>query len=164
MTTMVNHITCKLPTIHPKVALLRFCINKGVTGIFFWGGKVIFPWFFPGVKYFFPVENSHFGTPKTNFRHFQKWKAKKEKRGKRSSTPFVTFPPSLLQFSFFCSQFSPHFSLPLFSQYVGKNFPVRSLWGALCPPACYATVHKDLFSKYKYMYICTYTLLFTPQI
>ena len=41
--------------------------HRGVTGIFFRGGKVIFPWFIPGVKCFFPVENSHFGTPKTNF-------------------------------------------------------------------------------------------------
>ena len=54
-------------------------VVRGVTGIFFWGGKVIFPDFFPGVKCFFPVENSHFGRPKTNFRRFQKWKAKKKK-------------------------------------------------------------------------------------
>ena len=43
--------------------------NKGVTGKIFWGGKVIFPDFFPGVKCFFPVENFHFGRPKTNFIH-----------------------------------------------------------------------------------------------
>ena len=81
--------------------------SRGVTGIFFWGGKVIFPDYFPGVKCFFPVENSHFGRPKTNLRRFQKRKAKKKKK---SSPLFITFPtsisnfpPSLLQFSFFSS-------------------------------------------------------------
>ena len=34
--------------------------SRGVRGIFFRGGKVIFPDFFPDVKRFFPVENSHF--------------------------------------------------------------------------------------------------------
>ena len=121
------------------------------------------------MKYFFPVENSHFGRPKTNFRRFQKWKAKKTnkqtkkerkkqtnkqtnkqtktnktKQNKKKSSPlFITFPtsisnfpPSLLQFSFFYTQLSPlfPFSLPLFSRYFSKNFPVRSL-GELCPPA-----------------------------
>ena len=46
--------------------------------IFFWGGKVIFPDFFPSVKCFFPVENCHFGRPKTNFSDFEKWKEKKK--------------------------------------------------------------------------------------
>ena len=32
----------------------RLLVTRGVTGNFFWGGKVIFPDFFPGVKYFFP--------------------------------------------------------------------------------------------------------------
>ena len=82
--------------------------SRGVTGIFFWGGKVIFPDFFSGVKCFFPVENFHFGTPKTNFHRFRK------KKKKRSSPLFITFPtsisnfpPFLSQFSFFSSQFSP---------------------------------------------------------
>ena len=50
--------------------------TREVTGKFFWGGKVVFPDFFPGVKCFFPVEKFPFGRPKTNFRHFQKSKAK----------------------------------------------------------------------------------------
>ena len=92
-------------------------------------------------------------------------KSKKgKKKGGGSSPLFITFPtsnsnfpPFLLQFSFFSSQFSPLFPFfpirqqnfpvrslwghpfSLFSQYVSKNFPVRSLWGALCPPTCYAT-------------------------
>ena len=45
-------------------------------------GQSHFSWFFPGVKCFFPVENSHFGRPKTNFCCFQKWKAKKKKKKK----------------------------------------------------------------------------------
>ena len=120
---------------------------RGVTGIFIWGGKGIFPDIFPRVKCFFPVKNSHFGRPKTNFHCFQKWKAKKKKKKKRPSPLLITFPtsisnfpPSLLPFSFFSSQFSAlfHFSLPLSSRYISKNFPVRSLWGALCPnmPPC----------------------------
>ena len=34
-------------------------------------GQSHFPDFFPGVKYLFPVENSHFGTPKTHFSGFE---------------------------------------------------------------------------------------------
>ena len=63
-----------------KISLLT--PPRGVTGKFFWGGKVIFPDFFPGVKCFFPVENFHFGRPKTNFSHFQKWKAKQKQQNK----------------------------------------------------------------------------------
>ena len=37
--------------------------HSGVRGIFFRGGKVGFPDFFHGVKYTFPVEIFHFGTP-----------------------------------------------------------------------------------------------------
>ena len=53
----------------PLTAALSF---RGVTGIFFGGGKLIFPDFFPSVKCFFLVENSHFGTPKTNCSGFEK--------------------------------------------------------------------------------------------
>ena len=104
--------------------------------------------FFPSVKCFFPVENSHFGTSKRNFWRFQKWKAKKKKKKKkkkRFSPLFITFPTlisnfqsSLSQFSFFSSQFSPlflFFSLPLFSRYVSKNFRSEVSGGhsAPCP-------------------------------
>ena len=45
------------------------------------------------------------------------------------------FPASISNFPPFLINFHPFsiFSLPLFSRYVIKNFPVRSLWGALCP-------------------------------
>ena len=112
-------------------------IFRGITGKFFWGGKVIVPDFFPCVKCFFPVQNFHFGRPKTSFSGFEKQEAKKKtktkqnknKNKKRGSSPhFVTFPPSifnfppsLLQFSLFPSQFfTPlHFLLCFF-------FPSRS--------------------------------------
>ena len=61
-------------------------IARGVTGIFFWGDKVIFPDLFPGVKCFFPVENSHFGKSKTNFSGFEKWKSKKKKTKTKTKT------------------------------------------------------------------------------
>ena len=133
--------------------LLRIQLVRGVTGIFFWGGKVIFPDFFPGVKCFFPVENFHFGRYKTNFRWFQKWKTKKKKKKGHHlfinffffynfPTSISNFPPSLLQFS---SQFSP-----LFPFFLASFFPIHQQKfpgqksrgeGTLCPlpPACYAT-------------------------
>ena len=121
---------------------------RGVTGTFFWRAKS-FSWFFPGVKCFFPVENSHFGRPKTNFHRFQKWKEKKKKN--RSSPLFIAFrtsvsnfPPSLLQFSFFSSQFSP-----LFPFFLCSFFPIHQLkFPSQNPrPACYAT---DKYEKVNY--------------
>ena len=80
--------------------------GRGITGIFFWGGKVIFPDFFPGMKCFFPVENFHFGRPKNKFLSFSKVKSKKKKK-KKSSALFITFPTSILQFYFFSSLGAP---------------------------------------------------------
>ena len=158
-----------------KWGALTHPIVRGVTGIFFWGGKFIFPDFFPDVKCFFPVENSRFGRPKTNFRRFQKWKTNKQKnkqtkkpkknknkkkKKKRSSplfrifpTSIYNFPPSLLQFSFFSSQFLPlfHFSLPLFSRYVSKKFPGQKSrgGGALCPlPPLLRTAYSPSYTLY----------------
>ena len=119
---------------------------------FFLRGQSHFSLFFPGVKCFFPVENFHFGRPKTYFSGFQRWK-------KKSSPHFVTFPPSIfnfppffLQFSFFSSQFSPLFPfsplcpLLLFSPIGQQKFPGhKSLRQRLVtsppppPPTCYAT-------------------------
>ena len=121
-------------------------VIRGVTGIFFGGGKVVFPDFFLGVKCFFLVENSHFGRPKTNFRHFQKWKEKK-----KSSPLFITFspsisnfPPSLLQFSFFPPQFSPLFPFFLASFYPIRHqkFPRQKSLGGTLPPTCYDTAYE----------------------
>ena len=71
--------------------------HQGRNRHIFLRGKVIFPDFFPCVKCFFPVENSHFG--RSQFRS-------------RSSPLFITFPTSisnfpssLLQFSFFSHVF-----------------------------------------------------------
>ena len=101
-------------------------------------------------SWFFPVENSHFGhfgTPKTNFRRFQKWKAKKERKKKKKSSPLfinfptfiLNFPSSLLQFCFFSSQLSPLFPfiLAFFFPIRKQKFPgQKSLGGTLppCPP------------------------------
>ena len=111
------------------------CLDRGVTGIFFWGGKVIFPDFFPGVKCFFPVENSHFGRPKTNFRRFQKWKAKKKKKKKKKKLYNVF----LLQFSVFHLFFSiftpfPFFSLASFFPIRQQKFPRQKSRGGALPP------------------------------
>ena len=91
--------------------------SRGVTGIFFWGGKVIFPDFFPGVKCFFPVENSHFGRPKTNFRRFQKWKAKKKKKVLTSFSDVFLLPFPI--FHLFYSIFTP------FPFFLASFFPIR---------------------------------------
>ena len=121
--------------------------SRGVTGIFFWGGKVIFPEFFSRRGMLFPVENSHFGRSKTKFRRFQKWKAKKKKSSHLFyNFSYFNFPPSLLQFSFFSSQFSP-----LFPFFLASFFPIRqqkfpgqkSLGGTLppCPPPPVTPLH-----------------------
>ena len=72
-TTLVS-VDCQLQVGFASTTSLRkkrgpkILTNRGVRGIFFRGGtQSHFPDFFPGVKCFFPVENSHFGGPKTNF-------------------------------------------------------------------------------------------------
>ena len=67
-------------------------------------GQSHFSWFFPGVKCFFLVENFHFGSPKTNFRRFEKWKAKKKKKKKKKGSS-----PHFRTFSYFHFQFPPSF-------------------------------------------------------
>ena len=127
-----------LPSI--KIVLLLM----GVRGVFFRGGKVIFPDFFPSVKCFFLVGISHFGTPKTNFSGFEKWKKKKKKKkkGKKKGpllifhfvtfpTSVFNFPPSLSRFSF-SSPFSL-FLLPSFSRWVSRDFLVISVRGHSAP-------------------------------
>ena len=100
----------------PSVGLgLHVCFDrassKGVTGKFFWWGKVIFPDFFPGVKCFFLVEDFHVGRPKTNFSGFEKWEAKKKKKKKKREvlSSFCNFFNFHFQFSYFSFQFSPLF-------------------------------------------------------
>ena len=89
--------------------------GRGVTGIFFWGGKVIFPDFFSRREMLFPGRKFPILVDPKQICHFQKWKAKKKKKKKERSShlfrassyfhfQFLTFP---LPFSFFSSQFLP---------------------------------------------------------
>ena len=130
-------------------------IGRGVTGqAYFSEGHSHFSWFFPGVKCFFPVANSHFGRPKTNFRCFQKWKAKKKK--KKVITSFLNFSYFHFQFSTFLFQFSifllffsifspfpffPCLSFPDTSPKISRSEVSggHSAPNPLPPPACYAT-------------------------
>ena len=104
--------------------------GRDITEKFFWGEKVIFPDFFPGVKCIFPVENFHFGRPKTNFSGFEKW----------NNLPFSIFQFSIFPFTIFLSFFSISTPFPFFPCLF---FPSRSAeisWsevsGALCT-SCY---------------------------
>ena len=112
-------------TMWPPQILCYRGSTRGITGKFFWGGKVIFPDFFPGVKCFFPIENFHFGGPKTNFPGFWKVRSKKKKKVLSSFCNFSTFHFQFytfpLQFSFFSSKF-----FPLFSFFPCLFFPSRS--------------------------------------
>ena len=97
------------------------------------------------MKCFFPVENSHFGRPKTNFRRFQKWKAKKKKKKKVLTSFSDVFLLPFQIFHLFCSIFTPFpFFLASFFPIRQQKFPgQKSLGGHSappCPPACYATV------------------------
>ena len=124
-------------------------LNRGATGIFFWGGiKSFFLIFFPAWNGFFPVENSHFGRPKTNFRRFQKWKAKKKKKKKRSSPQgfytfsYFHFQVSTFPFTIFLLFISIITLIPFFLAYFfpicQQKFPGQKSLGDTLPP-CYAT-------------------------
>ena len=149
-----------LPAVHPETNANKMCPwsspamqhfahvylhtqTRGVAGIFFWGGKVIFLIFSPGWILFssrkFPLR-----TPKTNFRHFEKWKAKKKKK-KRSSPHFWTFSSSSFHFQFSTFPFTIflhffsifplfHFFLAAFFLIGQQKFPGhKSLGGTLHP-------------------------------
>ena len=113
-------------------------IIRGVRRISFKWGKVSFPDFFPGVQCFFPVENSHFGTPKTNFSGLKSEKQKKKEGPPPhfSTCPSIfNFPPFLSFFIFllFCSSF-PFFLASLFP--VGQHkFPGQKYQGGTLSPA-----------------------------
>ena len=105
-------------------------LSRGVRGIFFRGGQSHFSCFFPGVKCFFPVENSHLVDPKQISVVF-----KSEKKEKRSSPHFLTFRPSIfnLHLPFFDFPsfllYFPFFPCLSFSGRVSRNFTVRSRGG-----------------------------------
>ena len=96
--------------------------KQGVTGIFFWGGKVVFPDFFPILV-----------DPKQISVVLKTEKQKKKKKKKRSSPHFLTFPPSIFNFPSFLLHF-PFFLASLFLVRQQK-FPGQKFWGALCPPS-----------------------------
>ena len=126
--THPDPLTSYIGLIKHRTVMASACWSQGRNRHVFLRGTVIFPDFFSRREHgFFPVENSHFGRLKTNFRRFYN-------TFYNFSYFRFQFSTFHLQFSFFSSQFSPLFlfSLPLFSRYVNKNFPVRSLWGA-CP-------------------------------
>ena len=93
-------------------------------------GQSHFSWFFSRHEMLFLGRKFPFGRPKTNFRHFQKWKAKKKKR---SSTIFKLYLVLfLLPFSFstfhisiflLSSQYSQY--LPLFPFFLVSFFPIH---------------------------------------
>ena len=143
---------------YPREHQLHKLISRGVTGIFFWGGKVIFPDFFHAILVV---------SPKTNFRRFQKWKAKKKKKKKKKrSWPFWPFAFFSSKFSplfpFFLASFSPHTSAkklplaffsskfsPLFPFFLASFFPIRQQKftgqksrGGGCSPPPVGTAHQ----------------------
>ena len=63
---------------HLQFPMQLIFINQGRNRTIFLRGQSHFSWFFPRRKMFFPVENFHFGRPRTNFSGFEKWKAKKK--------------------------------------------------------------------------------------
>ena len=115
-------------------------------------GQSHFSWSFPGMKCFFPVENSHFGRPETNFSGFEKWKAQKQKQKRKkvlSSFWFCNFSLFLLPFSIFITfPFSsflfffllhfPFFPCLFFSERSAEISRSEASGGS-APPACYAT-------------------------
>ena len=135
--------------------------TRGVTGKFFLRGQSVFLIFFLAWNAFFPVENFHFGTPKTNFTCFQKWKAKKKKKKKvlssfgsilavlksekqspkkkKKKVLFSFWNFSLLPFSIFLLFFPLLFFPDHFFPVGQQEFPGQKSLGGNPPPR-YATV------------------------
>ena len=117
-----------------------------------------FSWVFRHKILFCPAEISILVHPKQILAVSKKWqkkkkkkkrKKKKKKKKKKKSSHFdcfpfqLKFPLPIYNFPYFFS--ISLFSLPLFSQLVSNNFPVKNVRGASCPPACYATGQKCSF-------------------
>ena len=97
------------------------------------------------MKCFFPVENSHFGRPKTNFRRFQKWKAKKKKKGPHLF--LERFPASIPIFHLFLSIFTPFQFFPclFFPDTSSKISRSEVSGGTLPPPVTPLILHLNCF-------------------
>ena len=97
-------------------------------------GQSHFPDFFPSVKCFFLVENSHFGRPTRNFKVVLK---SEKKKGlllnlKLFLLPFSIFHLSLFDFPSFLVLF--HFVLASLSTVGQQKFPCLTEWAViLCP-------------------------------
>ena len=90
-----------------------------------------------------PVENSRFGTPKTNFRRFQKWKAKKKKK-KKVLNNFL----QLFLLSYFHLQFSTfHFTIFLLFFSICTPFPFFPFFLCLFFPATSAKISRSEVSE-----------------
>ena len=115
-------------------------MGRWVTGIFFWGAKSFFLICFPAWNAFSRKKIPISVDPKQISVIF-----KSEKQKKKSPPLFITFPtsisnfpPSLLQFSFFSSQFSHlfplfPFSLASFFPIGQQKFPGHKSWGHSAP-------------------------------
>ena len=102
---------------------------------FFWGGRVIFLDFFPGVKCFFLVENFHFGRPKQNLVVLKSDKQKKRK-GPLLIFWLFSFPPSLF-FPLFPYLFFPGRSAEIsWSEVSGEHSPPPHLLCHWSLPSC----------------------------
>ena len=97
--------------------------------------------FFPGVKCFFPVENSHFGGPKKKFHWFEK----------TSSSHFVTFPPSIFNFPPSLFRFS-FFSAPFSSFSVKNNYQKPGQCTGVARMPCYRVPNDEI--SYKLAQLC----------
>ena len=129
-------------TLGQKKKQLHCPLVSGVRGIFF-RGQSHFSWFFSGMKCLFPVQISILVDPKQISVVFNS--EKKEKKSSAHFSPYnFKFPPSLLQFSFFSSQFSFFFPFLSFSGRLAKISQWKISVGCTLPPACYATAFSGI--------------------
>ena len=129
-----------------KHRVCEYTINSagGVTGIFFWGGKVIFPDFLSLHEMLFPGKKIPFWYKQISV------VLKSEKQKKKTNKnmvlltncyfynyfllPFQIFQFPFYNFSSFLLNFHPFFLAPFFP-IRQQEFPGQKSLGALCPPA-----------------------------
>ena len=89
-----------------------------------------FSWFFSQREIFFPVENFHFGRPKTSFSGF--WKVKRKRKKKNHFPPFISFSNfpfslSIFPFMIFLLFFSNPFPFFSFLSSISRSIFTSSL-------------------------------------